>query len=737
VLPRLDQETKWEGAASPCVTALDRIEGWLAAEQSRCRPLHDGDHLVGVAGAAGECRYRWDARGDLIGIDEPDGRSVRYLYDAQRRLAAVHRSDGRVDRYRYDPDDRLVAIERDGCEQRFRYDAAGRLMEIGRGGAGAAVYRYDDAGQVIEERTAIVTSRRRFDPAGRVAALAQVIDGIEIALGLTYDDAGRLAALTLSGCDAAVGYRWDGRGRPAAVTLGDQTIAQFDYVDARRETVVTCGNGTVETSRADPIDARPLMRSWRRRATPLLARECTYDGEGRLVADGLATFGYDDEGRLARVTGDSLPAPLCYHYDGDGPRRPAAAQLRRDAASRLINKQTANVAFDYLYDDADQLTEVRRDGCTVATFTYDAKGRLAMLHRPGGSERYLYGPADELVAVTDAAGVPLRLYLRTPIACLAVVHFGAAQPKITWLHHDERGTVKLVSAADGSVARVDLDPFGLPLAASGTAAMFRDREWMPDIGLYRFGARWYDPEAGEFLTADTHTAAPDDIRIVHPLRRGRDQALARDALLGDWLKRPVLRHPFVFCGNDPVNSIDPNGHWSFGGVLLAVLGALWTLPNTVFGLLVEITCLIGEVLRWLVYAVTGGHVSWATLGFDVAASGRLNAFALVFSGGWLGSFASLRGITFGNVFFVYKDWRSLPEFAGGGSVSPPAHGGREIFPVSEALYEHELRHTNQYGWFGPFFHLGLPLFGVYEWDVILHGYQDALLERDARDHGGI
>ena len=32
--------------------------------------------------------------------------------------------------------------------------------------------------------------------------------------------------------------------------------------------------------------------------------------------------------------------------------------------------------------------------------------------------------------------------------------------------------------------------------------------------------------------------------------------------------------------------------------------------------------------------------------------------------------------------------------------------------------------------------LGLPLFGVYEWDVILHGYQNASLEKDARDHGG-
>ena len=180
------------------------------------------------------------------------------------------------------------------------------------------------------------------------------------------------------------------------------------------------------------------------------------------------------------------------------------------------------------------------------------------------------------------------------------------------------------------------------------------------------------------------------------------------------LRQPRLRERSAYCCGDPVNRFDPDGHWSFGGVLLSLLGVLWTLPNTAFGLAVEISCLIGEVVRWLVYAVTIGHVSWQTPGFDVAASGRLNAFALVFKGGWLGSFDSLLGITFGNVIFVngeyeqHKAFQALPD-----PVSPPAYGGIETIPKAQALYEHELRHVNQYSWWGPFFHLGLPLFGLY------------------------
>jgi hypothetical protein len=201
-----------------------------------------------------------------------------------------------------------------------------------------------------------------------------------------------------------------------------------------------------------------------------------------------------------------------------------------------------------------------------------------------------------------------------------------------------------------------------------------------------------------------------------------------------------LRHRYAYCGNDPVNCVDPNGHWSVGYVFLSILGAIWTLPNTVFGLLVEITCLVGEVVRWIVWLVTIGNVSWATPGFDVASSGRLNAYALVFEGGWLGSFKSLLGITFGNVFFVYKDWRTLPSILAlgddEGNVAPPAYGGSVKFPREQALYEHELRHTNQYQWLGPFFHLGLPLWGAYEWEVMLNGYENAWMEADARNYGG-
>ncbi|HET7270396.1 MAG TPA: RHS repeat-associated core domain-containing protein, partial [Rubrobacter sp.] len=550
-------------------------------------------------------------------------------------------------------------------------------------------------------------------------------------------------------------------GRPHTVALGGELLARFEYLDGPVRSRVHLLNGVVEEAAADDVDRRPVgLRIWNDTGL-LFERIHAYGPEGRLASDGVRSFRYDaldrligvdEKGRRWRYLYDArdnrvvAEEPGCtrnFRYDADNRLVEVAGgdsfRISHDDFGRLVRKGGTADRWAYRYNDAGHLIEVRHRGKSVARFTYDHKGRPVAMRSARRFERYLYGPDDQLVAVTDERGSPLRLYVWTPMGLLAEIHGNVHTGSVFFHHQDHRGTRHLVTAEDGEVAaRWEYDPFGVPSGpAEKHLPMFGGRVWYAEVGLYYFGARWYDPRLGRFLTPDTYTGRPDDERLVHPCRPAGSQALARSQILADWLKQPRVRNRYAFCGNDPVGRIDPNGHWSFGWTLLSVLGAIWTLPNTIFGLFLEITCLVGEVLRWLVWLVSIGNVSWETPGFDVAASGRLNAFALVFKGGWLGSFESLLGITFGNVFFVYGKWDEIPYASGPGEVYPPAYDGKVAIPKNEALYEHELRHTNQYAWFGPFFHLGLPIFGVYVWDVILHGYQDAWLERDARDHAGL
>jgi RHS repeat-associated protein len=749
-------------AASRSHEALNRLESWLAQRERQLVLTRRDGLLTEVEERDGRhSRYCYNQVGDLSRIAEEGGCEILFCYDDRRRLRRVERGEGETTSYHYGANDRLIAVEDRGVRFEFDHDEAGRLAAARRGNAGAVVYRYDTAGRVTVGRTSRVSTEQEFDASGRFTAIHQTMDGVRLTLRLAYDAAGRLSELRLPGCETPIRYQWNERGWPAAVHSGERPIADFDYREPEKFCRVRFANGVEAQSWADEIDGRLTKQSIAFGAERLIGRELSYDATGKLLQDGVRRYEYDAQNRLTGGTCLATGADWRYGYDSRGNiiaigddrlaydaqdrlaqivrDGAAAVSFRHDRLGRLTGKVEPQTETIYRYDDAGQLVEVSINGETAAQFTYDHKGRMVAMQSPDGFERFLYGPADELFAVTNEAGEPLRLFVRTPFGCLAEIHGDLESGAVFFSCEDERGVCRLVTDEAGRiVARPQVDPFGAPLSPDPFAAprSFGGRRWFPGVRLYYFGARWYDPELARFLTPDSYTAQPDDARIVNALGDASAQAIWREQLLPDWLKLPGVRRPYDYCGSDPVNGVDPNGHWSFGGVLLSLLGAIWTLPNTLFGLLIEITCLVGEVIRWLVWLVTIGNVSWQTPGFDVAASGRLNAFALVFTGGWLGSFPKLLGITFGNVIFVYKDWRNNPKFSSGGVVSPPAYHGTVSFPRDQALYEHELRHTNQYGWFGPFFHLGLPLWGVYEWDVIVNGYRNAWLERNARDFGG-
>ncbi len=790
------QRRRLEGEAGRVERVVEAAEGVRGAAEG----------VGGDACAPAVFEYKYDAAGDLVAVREANGLRRYYHYDARRRLVAVElegeKQSELAARYRYDERDRLESVESRGCVTAYRYDEAGRIANIGHGEDEVSVYRYDEAGRVVLARTSQVTTCWRYDAAGRTAAIEQALNGVTLRVELAYDEAGRLAAMRLPGGDGELHYTWDDRGRPLAVGHL-QEVVQFEYDDAARKTTIVHANGVTAESVAGAVDGRPVRMELRRGEERLLTRALRYDALGQIAGDGERLYSYDRLGRLTGADGFQLGPGARndwqYEYDNmdnlrgyagpQGSVRFACDQYGRvegavdaggrrtqytyDRWGRVVRKEVPAAGqapasrrltpalqeagtpaahgstWEYRYDDRGNLREARCEQAPVAAFLYDHKGRLVWAEVAGEVERYLYGDADELLAVTDEAGRPRRLLVRTPLGVHAEVRGALGDGEVLFRHCDERGTLRLVTDGEGTIReRFAYECYGRPSSAGGPAAgpgaigqsvaalpCFTGRDWYAAIGLYYFGARWYDPEMGRFLTPDTYTGGPDDVRLVNPLHPGGEQVRLRGQILGEWLKQPRVRNATAFCSNDPVGHVDPNGHWSFGGVLLMLLGAIWTLPTTLFGILVEITCLVGEVIRWLVWLFSFGHASWETPGFDAAASGRLNAFALVFTGGWLGSFSGMLGITFGNVFFVYKEWEKSPYIAAlPDPIFPPAYEGRVSIPRQRMLYEHELRHTNQAGWFGPFYHFGLPLFGFYEWDVIVKGYRNAWTERDARAH---
>jgi len=85
------------------------------------------------------------------------------------------------------------------------------------------------------------------------------------------------------------------------------------------------------------------------------------------------------------------------------------------------------------------------------------------------------------------------------------------------------------------------EAFGNLIWSSGTHEdnrEFTSKEKDP-TGFHYFGARYYSGDIGRFLSPDPHTVSPENIKLSNP------QEL----------------NPYVYCVNNPLKYLDPNGLW--------------------------------------------------------------------------------------------------------------------------------------------------------------------------------
>ena len=120
------------------------------------------------------------------------------------------------------------------------------------------------------------------------------------------------------------------------------------------------------------------------------------------------------------------------------------------------------------------------------------------------------------------------------------IRTGTANPK--WLLLDHLGSQAYTVSYDGLTeeGEVRYKPWGGDRYTSGTTpTSFRftgQRSEMGGIGLYYYGARWYDPYLSRFISADTLIPNPGD---------------------------PVAWDRYAYGRNSPARYTDPSGHWYY------------------------------------------------------------------------------------------------------------------------------------------------------------------------------
>lgn len=548
---------------------LERIAECVRPELAPDVRLDQDGRVAEVADGDRTFSYTYDDHGDLVQVDDSELGASRFVYDEHRRLVQAHHPR-QVATYRYNQDDRLVDSDCEGHRIRAGYDAVGRVTAIRHDDEVLRTYRYDDAGRVVEGRDGGVVTRYTFDDDGHAVRVEQLIDGAAAVVHLDYDGHGRRREVVPVG-GPRIGYGWDESGRPAAITVDGHVAVEVGYDDENKVVRTRLANGLVEEARADPTDGRTVERVVRRDGATLLHRRYIYDAAGRIVDDGLRRFGYDEQSRVTTVR--QADSGWEYGYDRSGNldrvsrlgSLTASRDLRlnydrdrllgvsgepvgasHDRLGALTGVGLDGVTWSWRYDAAGRAIQVRRGTRVTARLRYDHGGRLVLAQwthddagqlMPGDraagaalAERYVYGPDDELLAVTDVSGAVLRVPLRTPWAVHAEALAGPGRARLRFLHTDDRGTLWLATGEDGDViARYDYDAFGDPMPAPTNGAahpdaprpLFGGRQLVPGTGCYWFGSRWYHPRLRRFLTRDTWTAGPDDERLVCPALPGR------------------------------------------------------------------------------------------------------------------------------------------------------------------------------------------------------------------------
>ncbi|MEW6619281.1 MAG: RHS repeat-associated core domain-containing protein [bacterium] len=104
-----------------------------------------------------------------------------------------------------------------------------------------------------------------------------------------------------------------------------------------------------------------------------------------------------------------------------------------------------------------------------------------------------------------------------------------ASAKIYYYHNDHLGSPRAITDKDGKVVE---NYFYYPFGSGGPVGgpTFTGKE-LDDSGLFYFGARYYDPALGRFITPDPIQAAGQNL--------------------------------YVYCYNNPLGYVDPNGEWAF------------------------------------------------------------------------------------------------------------------------------------------------------------------------------
>jgi RHS repeat-associated protein len=250
----------------------------------------------------------------------------------------------------------------------------------------------------------------------------------------------------------------------------------------------------------------------------------------RTTIFGTTTYTYDPLGRLISEAGPAKTQNIAYDANGNRLSDGAGSYTYALTSNRMLIRRGLPVTTDaagnitadgtgrtFVYNQAGQLAQVKKDGILIATYVYNYRrlrgSKTTTASAPQGAQTvvYHYDLDGKLIAETTETGLPLRAYIWLDDTPLSQIEYVPSR-KIYSFNVDHLNTPRSLMDETGKIVwRWDSDAFGSTLPnedADGDGVKITSNLRFPgqyydrETGLHYNWHRYYDPTMGQYIQAD-------------------------------------------------------------------------------------------------------------------------------------------------------------------------------------------------------------------------------------------
>ena len=504
-------------------------------------------------------RYRYDDYGQLLEMTdyrvssetETAYRYTEYTYDQGGRITAFAEISQNT---------QPTADDIKAHQIRYTYNEDGNLSKVSypttKDGIQSLSYIYDENGWLQEIK-------------GELYSKGQTTE--KVLRSYTYDAYGKVKEIKdyrnlLKDSDQAVQkvYIYDNFDRVKEMTYTDleteKEMESYQYSYDKNSNIIekTAVNNYPKEDSDKVNETKSYTYDTFGRLTKTVTTDHCKDDKTKTV-----TYTYDNVGN--RLKEDDGTTTTSYTYNGldqlktstkeKGTAVEEVRQYDYDANGNQTDVKNTKTGEDqtYVYDAENRLSQVSvtKDGKTAVIQQNIYNGEGQRIQKVDGDETTNYYYQNGVVAyTTDANGEQnSQNLIGTDGNVLATERFQQNATQYYLYNKDIQESTSSLVKEDGSAdATYQYTDFGETTIQGDDQAKnevcYTGGIYDQSTGLYYLNARYYNPEDGRFMTEDSY--------------RGE-------------IMKPEIGHLYVYCANNPVNYVDPSGHFAIAVPILVKL----------------------------------------------------------------------------------------------------------------------------------------------------------------------